>query len=150
MEVFLSTHAGDPKLVGSPHDSRRKRSRRVTPPLGFIAPLQAVGTASNKPYLADQGYNGQRWISHWQTNYQATVITVPVINEPARNLWSDADKTWLASHRQIVDTVLIPFFASSTLILIPVAGNSPALLQLSLLIILGYGLIGSLVALLVL
>lgn len=105
MEVFLSTRAGDPKLVGPPHDSRRKRSRRVTPPLGFIGPLQAVGTASNKPYLADQGYNGQRWISHWQTNYQATVITVPVINEPARRLWSDADKTWLASHRQIVDTV---------------------------------------------
>ncbi|MBZ0289906.1 MAG: transposase, partial [Anaerolineae bacterium] len=48
-------------------------------------------------------FNGERWASHWQQNYDATVLTVPPDNVP--HPWSAQAKVWLASHRQIIETV---------------------------------------------
>ena len=56
------------------------------------------------PYLTDKGFNGQRWISHWLSNYRVTVINVPPWNTSDASAWSRHDRKWLARHRQIIDT----------------------------------------------
>ena len=53
--------------------------------------------------MADEGFNGQRWIDHWLEEYGADVITAPPAN--TSQAWSRSDKKWLAHHRQIVETV---------------------------------------------
>ena len=42
-------------------------------------------------------------MQHWHRQYQATVITKPRYNE--QQAWSPQWETWLAHHRQIVETV---------------------------------------------
>ena len=78
-------------------------SRTYSTPIGAIGPFQAVGAAQAGPYLADRGFNSEGWATHWQTRYQATVITVPPDNIPRP--WSSQAKTWLATHRQLIETV---------------------------------------------
>jgi hypothetical protein len=60
---------------------------------------------SGNVYLADRGFNSSRWRQHWQSEYGATVISIPPQNDPERAAWSRADCRWLAAKRQIVDTV---------------------------------------------
>ena len=103
MEAFVSARAGQPQLVEPPRQSAAARAEHTPPPVGAIGPFQAVGYAQDRPYLADKGFNGQRWSSHWQTQYQAVVITAPPDNTAHR--WSSQAKVWLASHRQIIETV---------------------------------------------
>lgn len=74
------------------------------PPVGHIGPLLAAGHWTTVPYLTDQGFNGDRWIAHWRSNYKAAVINVPPANTHASFAWSRHDKKWLAHHRQIIDT----------------------------------------------
>lgn len=62
-----------------------------------------MGHAQDRPYLADKGFNGERWAAQWRQSYHATVITVPPAN--VQHPWSPQWKVWLASHRQIVETV---------------------------------------------
>lgn len=105
LEAFLSARAGQ---AGLQEPTRRKKDGQADytpPPLGFIGALQAVGKAQGRAYLADKGFNGLRWALHWQQHYQATVITVPPPNARNQTPWSPAWKVWLASHRQIVETV---------------------------------------------
>ena len=103
LEAFVSARAGQAQLVEPPRLTPAARAEHTPPPVGAMGPFQAVGVAQDRPYLADKGFNGQRWVTHWRVQYQATVITVPPDNTPSR--WSSRDKTWLASHRQIIETV---------------------------------------------
>lgn len=103
MEGLLSARAGHPQLAGPPADTHTVRRVRPTPPIGFIGPFQTVGASTGKPYLADRGFSGERWITHWQQLYQATVISAPPANDP--HPWTSTTCHWLASHRQIIDTV---------------------------------------------
>lgn len=103
LEAFVSARAGQPRLVEPPRRAKDGHADRTPPPLGAIGPFQAVGQAKDRPYLADKGFNGERWASHWRQHYQATVITVPPDN--AHRPWSPPSKVWLASHRQIIETV---------------------------------------------
>jgi hypothetical protein len=108
LEALLSARAGQPQLV-APERPPSKES--VFPPVGHIGPLQAAGTWTARSYLADQGFNGDRWQEHWQQNYGATVITAPPAN--TRRAWSWQWKRWLASLRQLVDTTfafLVDYF----------------------------------------
>jgi hypothetical protein len=103
LEAFVSSRAGHAQLVGPPHSTDVIKSKRPTPPTGFIGPSAATGTGNTRPYLADKGFNGRLWQRHWKRRYDATVITVPPYNTP--EAWPADLRRWLASFRQIVDTV---------------------------------------------
>ncbi len=105
LQALLSARAGCPELVGPPSNPRTKRAERPTPPVSHIGPLQAVGRSLTAQYLADQGFNAPRWHEHWATRYAALVWTRPPVNDPARATWSRQDCLWLATHRQIIETV---------------------------------------------
>jgi hypothetical protein len=103
LEALLSGRAGQFELHQPPPNLHEVKRRRPVLPIGFIGPPSAVGHDHRRPYLADKGFNGDRWRIHWKQRYGASVITVPPANVP--NTWSAAHKRWLASHRQIVDTI---------------------------------------------
>jgi len=100
MQIFISMRAGQAEWTSPPHPKARTRKMRL--PSGRLRPLIAVGRNHNRPYIADQGFNGDRWQSHWQ-QYGADVITAPPTN--SKSPWPPQLKGWLSSHRQIVDTV---------------------------------------------
>lgn len=102
MEGLVSARMGQPQLRGPAHRPRTARSQRVQPPVGYIGPAQAAGQAKPRPYLADKGFNGQRWHQHWYILYGAQVITVPPDN--VQHPRPPARKTWLASKRQLIET----------------------------------------------
>jgi hypothetical protein len=103
MEAFVSTRHEYMGLIGpEPPPQKRNKEIQVATAESF-SPAITTGVACLVSYLADEGFNGQRWIAHWQDEYEATVITAPPANtKPA---WSNELKRWLASHRQIVETV---------------------------------------------
>ncbi len=101
MQSLISARAGHPQMVGPA--PAKSSGRKLHPPTGRIRPLLAAGTALPRPYLADEGFNGQRWQSHWQVRYGADLIADPPANTPER--WTEERKHWLSSLRQMVDTV---------------------------------------------
>jgi len=105
LEAFLSSRAGQPRLVEPARSPTDGRANYTWPPVGAIGPFQALGQAKDRPYLADKGFNGWRWACHWNTHYQATVITVPPDNAQTQAPWPPPWKVWLAHHRQIIETV---------------------------------------------
>lgn len=102
LQVLLSARAGNAELVGPPPD-RTRSATELTPPVGRIGPLEAVGHSDGQPYLADRGFNGHRWREQWSSLYAATVLSVPPDNSPTP--WSPPAKRCLAAMRQIIETV---------------------------------------------
>lgn len=100
MEALLSQRAGHLTFQGPPRDNHQVHARPSVPPLG---PALAAGHGHPRPYLADQGFNGDRWRRHWVLTYHAHVLTVPPPNSP--HPWSSSARRWLAHHRQIIETV---------------------------------------------
>lgn len=100
MDAFVQARCG---LVsnGPPPNAHHETTR--TPPVGHIGPRLAVGFQSQRPYVLDQGFNGERWRYFWQATYGIEAITVPPANAP--EAWAVSWKQWLAHHRQIVETV---------------------------------------------
>jgi hypothetical protein len=105
MEAFLSMCAGCPQLQEPSRKRARGWSRASPVPCGYIGGFQAVGVKKGRPYLADKGFNGLRWSSHWQQYYDAEVITVPFDHSKSEPVWTPHDKKWHAGRRQIVETV---------------------------------------------
>lgn len=66
--------------------------------------LPSVGRPSGAPYVADTGFEGRANHEHWRTRYGAEVICPP--QPSSRAAWPPAHKRWLASIRQIVETVI--------------------------------------------
>jgi hypothetical protein len=93
---------GQAALVGPPPDTKHRRGD-LTPPIECIGPRQAVGNASGKPYLADRGFNGQRWLTRWRSADHATVLSAPpdTVAQP----WPPHVQPQLASWRQVIETV---------------------------------------------
>lgn len=108
MEALLSARAGQPQLSGPAHRPRASRAQHAVPPVGHVGPVQAAGSSKPRPYVADKGFNGQRWIDHWRSEYDAHVIAVPPNNDP--HPWPPALKTWLASTRQLIETVFATLY----------------------------------------
>ncbi len=108
MEALVSARAAQPQLRGPAHRPRASRAQRVTPPVGHVGPVQAAGASKPRPYVADRGYNGQRWLDHWSSSYDAHVIAAPPDNVP--HPWPPALKTWLASTRQLIETVFATLY----------------------------------------
>jgi hypothetical protein len=104
LEAFLSCRAGQPMLVGPTPSTHAAKAERPTPPVGHIGAFAGVGAAASRLYLADRGFNSRRWRQHWYTNYDANVLSIPAYNDPDLAHWSAADRRFLASHRQPVET----------------------------------------------
>ena len=54
-------------------------------------------------YVADKGFEGENWQLHWRADYGALVLHPPRRN--SRHPWPLTRRRWLASLRQIVETV---------------------------------------------
>jgi hypothetical protein len=65
--------------------------------------LSSVGAPAQGPYVTDKGFEGTAWHHHWRHAYGAAVICAPKRN--SKRPWSRAWRRWLASIRQIVETV---------------------------------------------
>jgi hypothetical protein len=103
LEGMLSARTGVPQLIGPMPHPNTPRSQWTEPPVGHMGPYQAVGTWSARPLLADKGFNGWRWRNHWLAEYTTLVITAPP--KSSRHAWPKPLRRWLASQRQIVETV---------------------------------------------
>lgn len=103
LEGLLSARTGSPLLIGPAAHPDTTRAQWTEPPLGHMGPFQAVGPWSPRPILADKGFNGWRWQEHWLDTYATQVITAPP--KSSQHPWPKALRRWLASHRQIAETV---------------------------------------------
>lgn len=104
LEAFLSTRHGYMQIVGPGVAEQKRHLSACIPSLYSFSPAICAGRHHHGPYVADRGFNGERWVSHWQTHYAMTVLTAPPAN--AQLHWDRATLSWLASHRQIVETVI--------------------------------------------
>lgn len=73
------------------------------------ARVAGAGPPSAGPYLTDTGFEGPRWHAHWQAAYDAQVICRP--QRKSKRAWSPEWTAWLASLRQIVETVIAQLHA---------------------------------------
>lgn len=105
MQAFVSARAGALELVKPPADKKHTQA----PPRWRVTPVIAAGHPVPRPYLADQGFNGDRWRRHWWVRYGVTVITIPPTHAP--QVWTATEQRWLSSHRQIVETVFARLIA---------------------------------------
>jgi hypothetical protein len=103
LEGLLSARTGAPQLIGPEPHPATPRVQWIDPPIGHIGPYQAVGRWSARPILADKGFNGWRWCEHWQQMFATDVITAPP--QSSKHPWPKTLRRWLASHRQIAETV---------------------------------------------
>jgi hypothetical protein len=71
--------------------------------------LISVGTASSGPYMADKGFEGAENRLKWLHHYGARVIHPPKRNSKKRS-WSKRLRRWVASIRQIVESVYDKLF----------------------------------------
>jgi hypothetical protein len=95
-ELLLSSRAGCPQLTGPCRPQTEQP--RLDPPADWVGPVQGAGTRSGKLLVADLGFNGADWATHWAADYGTTVITPPEgAPEPAIR--------WLRSLRHRVETV---------------------------------------------
>lgn len=65
--------------------------------------VASVGAPAQGPYVTDKGFEGEDRHQHWQAVYGAEVICAPKRN--SRHPWPRPWRRWLASLRQIVETV---------------------------------------------
>ena len=65
--------------------------------------LPSVGKVGCSVYVTDKGFGGRKNQHHWRAAYQVEVIAPPQRN--SKTPWSKPWRRWLASIRQIVETV---------------------------------------------
>lgn len=70
--------------------------------------LPSPGAAAQGPYVSDKGFEGRENHRRWSCHYRADVISPPKRN--SRHPWPKRLRRWLASIRQIVETVYDKLF----------------------------------------
>ena len=65
--------------------------------------LPSVGTPVSDRYVADMGFSGRACQGRWEAAYDAVVVSAPQTG--SKRAWSKPWKTWLASIRQVIETV---------------------------------------------
>lgn len=65
--------------------------------------VASIGVRGPDVYLLDKGFNGPKWHARWRDAYDAQVLCAPQRN--VRQPWPAQLLRWLASHRQIIETV---------------------------------------------
>lgn len=93
-ELLLSSRAALTQLSGP---SQEDGSLRLPAPVDWVGPVQSCGTDQGKLTLADLGFGGDDWRSHWQDDYGATVLTPPQCDRRSA-------RRWFSSIRQAVET----------------------------------------------
>ena len=101
-ELLLTSRAGKAQLSGP---TQADGGLRLPAPSDWIGPTQSCGSAQGKPILADPGYCGDDWQRHWQTDFQATVLTPPQCQRHSA-------RQWFGSIRQAVETAFANLCAS--------------------------------------
>jgi hypothetical protein len=71
--------------------------------------LISVGSVSSGPYIADKGFEGVENHHRWQQSYGASIIHPPKRNA-RKGSWTKRLRRWVASIRQIVETVYNKLF----------------------------------------
>jgi hypothetical protein len=71
--------------------------------------LISVGSASSRPYIADKGFEGAENHRRWLENYGAHIIHPPKRNSRKKR-WSKRLRRWVASIRQIIESVYDKLF----------------------------------------
>jgi hypothetical protein len=102
---FSSASVNDHRLAETLFALRR------SPASGF---LRAVGEMYHGEYLADTGFSGRYISKHWKTHYGAMVLAPPQKDHPIKGFTKDL-RVWIASHRQIAETVFDKLFNAFTL-----------------------------------
>ena len=86
----------------SPQDPRalprRRNGQRYVGPTGPLWPRMGVGALSAVPYVADNGFCGAWWQTHWREDYTACVLT-------PKNYGDTKSKQQHAGWKQIVETI---------------------------------------------
>lgn len=68
--------------------------------------LPMVGTAcGNGFYLMDKGFTGKSWHTRWREYFAAQVVCAPQADNRGRSKWPKEWRVWLASLRQVAETV---------------------------------------------
>jgi hypothetical protein len=65
--------------------------------------LQSAGKPAYGVYIADKGFAGERPHAAWRERFGAEVITPP--HQTSRSLWPKEWRLWLASLRQLIETI---------------------------------------------
>lgn len=65
--------------------------------------LSSAGLPAHGSYVADKGFAGDRPRHQWKQRYQVDLITPP--HQSSKQRWPKALRRWLASLRQIIETV---------------------------------------------
>jgi len=105
-EAFLCWRQHNRATPWSPADLPPPHPRKGDPheyvgPTGPLWPRDGVGVANLEPYIADDGFGGHVWVSHWAADYQARVLTPASYQGENRR----AVKREHAGWRHIVETV---------------------------------------------
>ena len=66
--------------------------------------LPGVGDATTNQYLADMGFTGVDWETHWHRDYHATVLCPP--ERTHKRVWSPALRRRHAGARQVIESVM--------------------------------------------
>lgn len=90
---FSSASTSDQPLAESFFSLRHSADPRVV----------SVGKPAVGPYVTDKGFEGKEHHQRWQIYYDAEVICPP--QRGSRRVWPKKLRSWLASIRQIVETV---------------------------------------------
>lgn len=73
---------------------------------GLVAGLPGAGRAASGVYVADAGFAGIACEAGWLERYGAQTVCPPQANAARAAGWGPADRRWLASARQVVETVI--------------------------------------------
>ena len=79
----------------------KRNGRRYVGPTGPIWPRLAVGRVSPSPYVADDGFFGRVWQTHWRKDYGAKVLTAKSHTGTNSRRLRREHHIW----RQIVETI---------------------------------------------
>jgi hypothetical protein len=90
---FASASTHDQHLAATLFEARHTPSPR----------LPGAGLPAHGSYVADKGFAGDRPKQHWKQHYQVDLITPP--HQRSKQRWPKALRRWLASLRQIIETV---------------------------------------------
>jgi hypothetical protein len=91
-EGLLSARADCPQLTGS-------GAAHLRPPQDWMGPVQSSGQPTDRPLVADAGFTGPRWHSHWLSDYGIELVT------PPEGLIPLATQRWFSGVRQVIETV---------------------------------------------
>jgi hypothetical protein len=103
-EAFLCWRANKWADPFTPEDlprPYRRNGKLYVGPTGALWPRSGVGAASPVPYVADDGFFGAWWTTHWQQDYGATVFTPKIYQGDKAKVVRRQHKGW----RQVVETI---------------------------------------------